>query len=115
MNKRRQFLGALTAFGGSYILTACGGGGSDLAAGAAGDAVAKATARASTSANGTTMPPASSIVDNSGNTWTLSGGSVYRNGAKAGNTYNVSLVLFIGGVIYHQGTGSQFYAWNGSA
>ncbi|MPW22812.1 hypothetical protein GCT13_39945 [Paraburkholderia sp. CNPSo 3157] len=60
------------------------------------------------------MPPAASIIDKQGNVWTLSGGSVYLNGVKAGNNYNVTLVLWYGGVIYHQGTGGQFYAWNGS-
>ncbi|WP_109479981.1 hypothetical protein [Paraburkholderia sp. C35] len=113
MNNRRQFLGRLTALGGSYILTACGGG-SGGPGDVAGDAVAKATARVAASASGATIPSATSIVDNSGATWTLSGGSVYRNGTKAGNNYNVSLVLFYGGVIYHQGSGGQFYSWNGS-
>jgi len=112
MMKRRQFLGLLTSFGGSYILTACGGG----SEGISGDSpVAKSTARASAaSANGTTIPSASSIIDNNGSVWTLSGGSVYLNGVKAGNNYNVTLVLWYGGTVYHQGTGGQFYAWNGT-
>ncbi|SEJ81796.1 hypothetical protein [Paraburkholderia diazotrophica] len=115
MNKRRQFLGQLTALGGSYLLAACGGGSGDGAGSASGAAVANVAARASTaSANGTTIPSASSITDTSGAVWTLSQGSVYRNGVKAGNTYNVTLLMIYGAVIYHQGTGGQFYAWNGS-
>ncbi|SIT47396.1 conserved exported hypothetical protein [Paraburkholderia piptadeniae] len=66
------------------------------------------------SANGTSIPPAVSITDNQAAVWTLVNGSVYRNGVAAGNTYNVTLLLWYGGVIYHQGTGGQFYGWNGS-
>lgn len=39
---------------------------------------------------------------------------MYRNGSAAGNTYNVSLLLWYGGAIYHEGTGGQFYGWNGA-
>jgi hypothetical protein len=125
MIKRRQFLGCLTAVGGSYLLTACGGGSSDgigNAAGAvannatngasAGNAVANASTTAS--ASGTSLPSASSIIDNSGNAWTLSGGVVYKNGSVAGVNYNAALVLWYGGTIYHQNTGGQFYSWTGS-
>lgn len=125
MIKRRQFLGCLTAFGGSYLLTACGGGSSDgigSAAGAVannatnGAAVGNAVANAASpaSANGTSLPSASSIIDNSGNVWTLSGGVVYRNGAVAGVNYNVALALWYSGTVYHENTAGQFYSWNGS-
>ncbi|NML34865.1 hypothetical protein [Paraburkholderia antibiotica] len=120
MVKRRQFIGCLTALGTSALLSACGGGGSDGGSGNsdasnASNATNKATARAkSASSSGTAIPPASSITDNNGDVWTLSGGSVYRNGAKAGDTYNVSLILFYSGTIYHEGTGGQFYGWTGS-
>jgi hypothetical protein len=116
MVKRRQFIGCLTALGGSYLLSACGGGSqSDDNASSSGSASSKATANASaTSASGTTIPPAASITDSAGNVWTLVQGSVYQNGAKAGDTYNVSLILYYGGGIYHEGTGGQFYAWTGS-
>src|SRR4051812_49110511 len=67
------------------------------------------------SADGTAIPPAASVIDNQAAVWTVVGGSVYRNGAKAGNTFSVSLLLWSGGVIYHQGTGGQFYGWSGSA
>ncbi|HZZ11973.1 MAG TPA: hypothetical protein VFE79_14895, partial [Paraburkholderia sp.] len=122
MMKRRQFMGALTALGGSYILTACGGGGSESSDGSSSSngnnsgasAVSNATAHAAASASGTTMPPASSLTDNTGAVWTLSGGSAYRNGAKAGNNYNVQMALIYAGTFYHEGSGGQFYMWSGS-
>ncbi|CAB3776390.1 hypothetical protein LMG28614_00205 [Paraburkholderia ultramafica] len=114
MVKRRQFIGGLAALGGSYLLSACGGGGSDGSGTSNGSAVTNAIAHASTaSASGTAIPPASLIIDSSGATWTLSGGSVYRNGAKAGATSGVTLMLYINNNVYHQGNG-QFYSWNGS-
>jgi hypothetical protein len=113
MITRRQILGCLTALGGSYILIGCGGSGSDQ--GADSTAVAKESGKVATaSANGTTIPPAASITDSQGSVWTLSGGSVYKDGVKAGNNYNVTLVLWYGGAIYHRGTSGQFYQWTGS-
>jgi hypothetical protein len=113
MVKRREFLGCLTALGGSVLLSACGGGGSEDGSGSpspAPNAKATATARASTgSTSGTLMPPASSITDNAGGVWTLSNGVVSRNGAVVGINYNVALVLWYGGKVYHCNTGGQFY------
>ncbi|MBN3761932.1 hypothetical protein G3O01_13985 [Burkholderia sp. Ac-20365] len=54
------------------------------------------------------------MTDTQGALWTLVNGSVYRNGVKAGNTYNVTLLLWYGNGVYHQGTGGQFYGWNGT-
>jgi hypothetical protein len=95
MNKRRQFLACLTALGGSYLLNASG-----EAYGAALDV---------SSPDGTTIPSASVIVDKTGSQWTVSNGVIYRNGSTVGNTYNVSLLLWYGGKIWHVGTGGQFY------
>jgi hypothetical protein len=115
MIKRRQFIGGLAALGGSYLLTACGGGGEDGSSGTTGSATSKATAHASTaSANGTAMPPASSITDSAGAVWTLSGGVVYKNGAVAANNFNAALALWYNGSIYHENTSGYFYQWNGS-
>jgi hypothetical protein len=112
--KRRQFLGSLTALGGSYLLSACGGsspgGSTNTASPTAAKAVSKvATPVSSTSADGTTLPGAGSITDSSGAVWTLTNGVVYRNGATVGNTYNVSLVLWYGGKIWACGTNGQYY------
>lgn len=62
------------------------------------------------SPDGTTIPSATSITDNGGNVWTLSGGVIYRNGGTVGDTYNVTLVLWYGGIVYHVGTGGAWYA-----
>jgi hypothetical protein len=61
------------------------------------------------------MPPATSITDNQNAVWTLSNACVYRNGVLAGNNYNVTQVLWVRSGIYAQGTGGQWYGWNGSS
>ncbi|NKJ51295.1 hypothetical protein CIC12_32180 [Burkholderia sp. SG-MS1] len=114
MLKRRQFISGLAAIGGSYLLSACGGGGGDDSGNSTGSAATDAKAHAAASASGTTIPSASSITDSAGAVWTLSGGMVYRNGAKAGNTSNVTLIIYYGTTIYSKGSGGQFYSWNGS-
>ncbi|HEX7932883.1 MAG TPA: hypothetical protein VF573_07410 [Paraburkholderia sp.] len=164
MVKRREFLGMLTAVGGSFVLSACGGGGgggggsgadggatnaaaatgstsgssgSNTGTGASGGSSATQTSITSAGGNGTSgsssntnhggssnsapgspdgtmIPPATSITDSQGAVWTVVNGSVYRNGVPEGNTYNVSMLIWYGGVIYHEGTGGQFYGWGGS-
>ncbi|CAH2903853.1 MAG: FIG00458818: hypothetical protein [uncultured Paraburkholderia sp.] len=112
MLKRRQFIGALTALGGSVVLSACGGGGTEEAGATTSSSGAQKTSAMAktTSPNGAAMPPATSLIDGTGATWTLSGGVAYRNGAKAGNNYNVNLVLWYGGKIYCRNMSGQFYA-----
>jgi hypothetical protein len=107
MLNRREFLTGLTALAGSYILTACGGSseGADALSG-----IDKSTT-ATPSPDGATIPSGTSLVDKSGNVWTVSNGVIYRNGATVGNTYNVSLLLWYGARMYHCGTGGQFYVW----
>ncbi|HZX05594.1 hypothetical protein [Kribbella sp.] len=61
------------------------------------------------SPDGTTIPSATSITDNGGAVWTVSGGVIYRDGGTVGNTYNVSVLLWYGGRVYHCGTGGQWY------
>jgi hypothetical protein len=61
------------------------------------------------SADGTAIPPASYIIDKSNNIWTLSNGYIYKNSVKDPYSYNVSLLLWYGGLIFQSGTGGQFY------
>lgn len=110
MVKRRQFLGHLTALGGTYLLSACGGGSEAGSGITSKSAVAKVAAPASsTSASGTTLPAASSITDGTGAVWTLSNGVIYKNGGTVGISYNVSLVLWYGGKVWHCGTNGQYF------
>jgi hypothetical protein len=70
-----------------------------------------------TSANGTTIPPAASIIDASGNTWTLSNGAqVLENGNLVG-TYGSSgviLVLWYNSTIYQENNTNNWYSWSGT-
>ena len=113
MLKRRQFLGGLAAFGGSAFLAACGGGADDLAssAGAAKKATARVTSSAM-SADGTSIPSGTSIIDGYGTTWTVNNGVVNRNGSPVGVSYNVALLLWYRGKMWHQNTSGYFYVCN---
>jgi hypothetical protein len=95
MIKRRQFLGGLTALGGAYMLNAYGQVSGAVLGGASPD--------------GTAIPSGSVIIDKMGSRWTVSNGVIYRDGGTVGNTYNVSLLLWYGGKMWHIGTGGQFY------
>jgi hypothetical protein len=67
------------------------------------------------SADSTAIPKAAYIIDQLNNTWTLNGSYIYKkyfvNDSTIQNpyAYNVQLLLWYGGLIYHQGTGGQFY------
>ena len=67
------------------------------------------------SSSGTMIPSAAQILDSSLNVWSVSGGVVYENGAAAGPTANVTLLLYYGGVIYQENTACKWWSWNGSA
>jgi hypothetical protein len=66
------------------------------------------------SASGTTIPLASQIVDSAGNVWTVSGGVIYENGATAGFSANVILLLYYNGTIYQENSSDSWFSWNGS-
>ncbi len=114
--KRRQFMGCLTAAASSYVLVACGGGssGPGAAANSAAGTGAVANASLTASPDGTIVPSAASIVDNSANVWTLSNGFIYKNGVKDPNSYNVIALLWIGGYVYQENTSKAYYKWTGS-
>jgi len=97
MLKRRQFLTGLAALAGSPLLGAV-----------------SAHAAVTASADATAIPGASSITDSLGSIWTVSNGVIFRNGQTVGNTYNVSLLLWYGGKVWHIGTGGQFYVLTGN-
>jgi subtilisin family serine protease len=64
-----------------------------------------------TSPNGTTVPPASQIVDAQGGVWTIGGSQmILRNGQLAASGYG-SQILWLNGAIYVFGTDSNWYRW----
>ena len=99
--KRRRFLGQMAAVAGSQVFVALSGAG-------VGEAIAASNVAAE-STDGTVIPSASQIVDRQGNVWTVKSGFIYKNGVKDAGSYNVSLLLWYGGMIYQRGTGGQFY------
>lgn len=105
---RRIFLSAAAAAAATASL-ALAAGGPPLRAAASPLGIRPMGDSPNASPDGTTIPSAASITDNGGAVWTLSGGVIYRNGATVGNTYNVTLLLWYGGMVYHSGTGGQWY------
>jgi hypothetical protein len=67
------------------------------------------------SSSGTTIPPATQIVDSNGGVWTVSSGLCFLNGAQANGCSNVQTLLFYYGVIYVGNTFGAWYQWNGSS
>ena len=66
------------------------------------------------SPDGTTLPPATQIVDAQGVLWTLSGQLILRNGAHAAGGTGVR-ILWLRGTIYVLGSdNSRWWRWNGS-
>lgn len=72
------------------------------------------SAGSSQSADGTTVPPASQIVDAAGGTWTVSSGVVYLNGSTAGYSANVTQLVYKGGKVYQQNSAGNWWYWDGS-
>jgi hypothetical protein len=68
------------------------------------------------SANGTTIPSAAQIVDATLNIWTVTGGGVvYENGAAAGLSASVILLLWYNAIIYQENSSGAWWSWNGAA
>jgi hypothetical protein len=63
------------------------------------------------SPNGTTIPPASQILDSFGRNYTVVNGQIAQNGTIDTRTAQVSLLLFYNGLIYQQAT-SQNLWWS---
>ncbi len=66
------------------------------------------------SPDGTTVPPASQIVDNQGTVWTIgSGQAILRNGVQAAGGLG-SEILWTNATIYVLGTDNNWWQWTGS-
>jgi hypothetical protein len=66
------------------------------------------------SPSGTTIPPASQIIDAKGNVWTVVRGVVYENKVAAAYSANVTEVLYQNGVVYQENSTGGWWYWNGS-
>jgi hypothetical protein len=74
------------------------------------EALYPSSAPATGSPDGTRLPPATSIVDAQGATWTLSGSLVLRNGQWSNGLGSV--VTWCGGVIRTLGTDNYWWNWS---
>lgn len=54
---------------------------------------------------------ATQIIDSGSNTWTVSGGKVYRNGTATCSS-NVSELAYVGGIVYQENTSGGWWEWN---
>jgi len=73
-----------------------------------------ATSGGGASLDGTTVPPASQIVDNTGAVWTIgSGQAILRNGVQAAGGLG-SKILWQSAVIYVLGVDDNWWQWTGS-
>src|SRR5262249_46444064 len=73
-----------------------------------------ASPRPAPSVAGTSIPPATQIVDAGNAVWTVSAGVIYRNGVKAGFSANVVRLYWDGSTIYQQNSAGGWWSWNGS-
>lgn len=112
LKSRRGFLSYLLAGAGSLTLAGCGGS-SDAAERSAN--TPKASSSATVSSSGTTVPPATSISDSAGNTWTLASGAVTKNGSavSTGAAGSLVLILYYNGTIYAKDASGTWFK-NGS-
>jgi hypothetical protein len=65
------------------------------------------------SANGTSIPAATQIIDGSGNVWAVSGGAIYKNGALAGYSNAVTQLVYDNKTLYQENTAGSWWSWNG--
>ena len=68
-----------------------------------------------TSPSGTSIPPNSQIVDDTGNIWTVAAGVIAENGSPAGYSVDVTLLLYYNDLIYQENSSNQWFSWNGIA
>jgi hypothetical protein len=101
----------------SIAIAACGGSGSSSSApsSVAAAASVKAAVAVAASASGTTIPAATQITDASADVWTVTAGVVSENGALAGYSQGVSLLLYDNQVLYQENAAGGWWSWNGSS
>jgi hypothetical protein len=60
------------------------------------------------------LTPTSQIVDAGGNVWTVVSGVAYENGALAGYSNDVTLLLYENSIIYQENSAGGWWSWNGT-
>jgi hypothetical protein len=73
--------------------------------------VSSSDPRTSSSPSGTTIPSATQIIDSSGTIWTVSGGVISENGAPAGYSANVTLLVYENNTIYQENAAGGWWSW----
>jgi hypothetical protein len=68
---------------------------------------------ATESAQSTTIPSATQIVDAQGATWTVAGGVIYRNGVATVSS-SVTLLLYYNHKVYQQNSWGDWWVWDNS-
>ena len=76
--------------------------------------VMEAVVPGTASLSGITIPSATQITDSSANVWTVSGGVVSENGALAGYSNGVTLLLYDNNIIYQENAAGGWWSWNGT-
>ncbi len=66
------------------------------------------------SADGTEVPPAGQIVDALGAVWTISGGTILRNGVSAAGGTGVAILWSSGSIYVQSSFGGSWWKWLGS-
>jgi hypothetical protein len=66
------------------------------------------------SANGTSIPATTEIIDSGGNVWAVSSGVIYKNGLLAGYSNAVAQLVYENKTIYQDNTAGAWWSWNGS-
>ena len=64
---------------------------------------------------GAKIPTVPQITDGNGNIWAVIGGTVYENGALAGNSNQVTLLIYFNNTIFRGDATGLWWSWNGSA
>jgi hypothetical protein len=106
----------VTAAGSSAAVSSSSGSGSSSgsSSGSPSASSSGSSSGAATSANGSMIPSATQLVDSAHNVWTVSAGVVEQNGAAAGVSYNVIVLLYYGSTIYQENKSCQWFSWTGS-
>jgi hypothetical protein len=61
------------------------------------------------------IPSATQLIDSEGDVWTVAGGVISLNGVAQTETRKVTLLLYVGGVIYQENINCMWWRWTNNA